>query len=524
MTQLNFLVNLTKNTVVLNHLTIPKYNFLKMFLVINCISKSMFRVFVVILLLSFFKVKSQSVDTYTGRAIVNLPLTQISAFDLSASVQVAHHGNALRVDEAEGSAGMGWNVVAGGAIQREVRGLPDEYSKAGDLRKGWLNASTQASAVQSFNSTSNDDLGNCTDEVNDWNFINSLAYNFDTEPDIYTVSAPGISAQFIFDINGAIRLIPYQDITIVKNSNTSFSIWSSSGIKYDFEAVETTTRESVKNNNLNVKYYKAQYLLYESPITFTSTWHLTKVTSLLTGTVVLYSYLNAPDEFISFDAAGNTISGYRIFSFISQHQSKTKEVFSHKDIIRPLFLTEIQLKSYRVNLEWGGSLLLSVKTTETESGDTKVIKLNYTKVQNLNKLNNVFEYKHFLNSIDQENSCIRLPSYRFTYEGVSSGMYMAWNNGWGKDIYGFYNGGDKFKNEASAECVPKIYYYQNESGPRRFRTRPIPGVSATMELPGDHMFVSSIDVKTGALKSIQYPNGGSAIFEYEPNYYYDLST
>jgi hypothetical protein len=150
---------------------------------------------------------AQSVDPLTGRAVVSIPLGEISALDLSASVVLSHHGGALRVNEGPGNAGMGWTVSMGGSISREVRGLPDDYNVAGDSRKGWLYGNNAANA-QSFVPSADDVMTTCADEVADWNFINNLGYVNDSEPDIFYFNAPGISGKFVFGADGLPKLIP----------------------------------------------------------------------------------------------------------------------------------------------------------------------------------------------------------------------------------------------------------------------------------------------------------------------------
>src|SRR5579859_1215088 len=123
---------------------------------------------------------SQGVDPLTGRAIINVPLGGVSAFDLSVSLGLSHHGGALRVNEGPGNAGMGWTAnLGGGYVTREVRGLPDEYNVTGDNRKGWL-YNNNAQNIQNFTPSADDNLGVCTDETTDYNFINSQGYIYDT--------------------------------------------------------------------------------------------------------------------------------------------------------------------------------------------------------------------------------------------------------------------------------------------------------------------------------------------------------
>jgi hypothetical protein len=225
-------------------------------------------------------VTGQSVDLLTGRAQVSIPLWTISYSDVSVPISIWHHGGAIRVEEGEGSCGLGWNMSAGGAVSRQVRGLPDDYSLADDDRKGWLLASNaNAIAVHNFADIPDDDLGICTDESLGYTFINSCGRTKDTEPDVFYFNAPGLSGQFVFGTDGNPKLLTYQDVKIVvtKDANgriTQFEITTNRGMKYTFAAIEIVTRKVYKNTPIYVSHFRTEYLYYQQPLSYTSVWHL----------------------------------------------------------------------------------------------------------------------------------------------------------------------------------------------------------------------------------------------------------
>lgn len=188
-----------------------------------------------------------NVDPLTGRAQVSLPLFTVKSGDLNASVSLSYFGGSgIRVNEGEGTAGMGWNVAAGGSISREVRGLPDDLVGAlsgntGDNRNGWLHQNI-CRQPGNFVPVADQNLSVCTDELADWNALTNLVSYSDTEPDIFNFNAPGLSGQFVFDNNKIIRTIPYQDLKIVASRQGTDSlinqieITTNQGVKYTFQA------------------------------------------------------------------------------------------------------------------------------------------------------------------------------------------------------------------------------------------------------------------------------------------------
>lgn len=478
---------------------------------------------VVFFALSIFSLttQAQSVDPLTGRAIVNIPLGEISALDLGVSVNLNHHGDALKVSEGPGNAGMGWNVNMGGYIYREVRGLPDEYSVANDSRIGWLVNST-ATAIQNFNPTANDDLSICTDEAADWTSINNLGYLKDPEPDIYHFSAPGISGKFIYDQNGTPKLIPYQDLQILPG----FIIKTNTGITYTFGSTDIIARQAIQyKQNVPVDLLKSDYLYYQTPLNFISTWKLTTIQSGVTGAIVTYNYI--PDELeagskfitrIAPNLAGQATTAVDTLYYL-------KDTYNTKSI-----LSNINLKNYNINITWSNSLISSIRILETETSQVKEFDFIYKAIKGSG---NLLLTKPFLLKVKQINSCVAFPDYQFYYTGVDttdySTMYpfgtvnIPWYTGWGQDVYGYYNGQDNNKN------IPTVYYYQTETGARRLRVTPIPATTATQTLngvstSGSTMNVNSSTLGLGSLYLITYPTGGVTAINYEPNKYIDSST
>ena len=126
---------------------------------------------------------------------MSVPLGAVSYGSLTVPVTLSYDARGVKPQSSEGIAGMNWNLFAGGQVSREVRGLPDDYngnaSDATDQRRGWLlNYATQ---VNNFTPTSDDNLAICSDELDDWTFINNLSYNRESGPVVFLFDARGLS-------------------------------------------------------------------------------------------------------------------------------------------------------------------------------------------------------------------------------------------------------------------------------------------------------------------------------------------
>ena len=457
-----------------------------------------------------FNCTAQSVDPLTGRAIVNLPLGSVSALDISVGVSLSHHGGALRVAEGPGNAGMGWNVNMGGSISREVRGLPDEINSGGKV--GWLSGA--ATTIQNFTPSADDNLAVCTDETTDWNTINSLGYVTDPEPDIYYFQAPGISGKFIYGTDGLPKLIPYQDLKIVSSVGV-FTITTNNGTVYTFGTIESISRQSVQFKSATpVNYRKSNYNYFTAPISFAATWHLSTIQSTASGAVANFSY--------------QILEESQSFQYVTGIEPGTNSVvdtlYYIKDIGTPMALNQITLNNYSINVIWANGLVDKITVNESETEETKAYDFVYKSIKS--NSDNAFPQvsKPFLIQIKQQNSCLAFPAYAFAYDGVDTVnniIAIPWRTGWGQDFFGYYNGQNQSKN------IPTVYFYQSESGARRLRVTPIPGVSATQTHYGvtsTSMNVNNSYTKIGALTGIAFPTGSYTGIAYEGNTYVDSST
>ncbi|MCZ8070290.1 MAG: PKD domain-containing protein [Cytophagales bacterium] len=457
-------------------------------------------------------------DPLTGRAVVNFPIGSISAQDISIGASLSHHGGALKVNESPGNAGMGWQVYAGGSVSREVRGLPDDFSKANDPRTGWLvNSNANALMVQSFTSASDNNLDVCSDEVADWNFLNGLNYLKDTEPDIFYFSAPGLSGKFVFGSDGQPKLVPYQDLaityTLVPNSSKieSFTIKTSTGLVYTFGNVTSMVRQAYGTSSTT------NNLLYQTAASFSISWNLTSLESKATGAIANLSYIATPKIFTT------------SFSSVSDpaHVNVAVDTLNKiKDAVAPSRLSQVTLKNYSMNLVWANNLIDKVTVSESESGIVQEFDLTYQAVTSAGDTGMPKVSRPFLVEIKQQNpaTCEALPSYRFEYTSVDLSSSVAadisWRTGYGEDFFGYFNGATGSPN------VTGLYFYSGESDGRRYRVTPIPGGNPQVlnPPPNGTMSVNPTYTAFGSLKKIVLPTGGTVEYGYEANRYWDATT
>ncbi len=202
------------------------------------------------------------VNYYNGVASVSVPLYEAKANNgFTVPVSLQYNTGGIKVKDISGVAGLGWNLLAGGAITRIVRDKPDEQNR--------------------YKST--------VDESSIWGYVNGWA---DFETDLFYFSYPGGSGRFILkEVN---RLgddafvwdpewypiaLPKNDMKIqfLEDGDDHYFVFTDlSGNKYYFGDTSASREETVANVREHTTGSLPAYDP-ENERTFTSTWHLSKI-------------------------------------------------------------------------------------------------------------------------------------------------------------------------------------------------------------------------------------------------------
>jgi len=140
------------------------------------------------------------VDLFSGTASVNIPIYDYSVDGLNLGVALGYSAKGIRVDERAESVGLGWNLLAGGSITREVNGLEDEVTMP-----------------NTFADTTGDPLQGHLVYGADITYDTTMSRLDDMEHDIFNFSFAGRSLAVVFDrynSNGDIRYQTYPNSEI----------------------------------------------------------------------------------------------------------------------------------------------------------------------------------------------------------------------------------------------------------------------------------------------------------------------
>jgi hypothetical protein len=480
-----------------------------------------------ITLTASFESASQSVtvDPTTGGLNVRVPLHTLKYGSVEIPVSLVYGSNGLRVEEGDGDAGLGWNLTCKYGVFRQVRGLPDEVNTG--MRTGWLVTPsgyplTNGTYVNNFIPNSNDDLSssNWSDEATDFSAVNAFGYTRDTEPDIYTISGPGLFVRFVYDASGVIRMLEHQDLSITPGVS-GFTVVNNLGHTYLFTTKEDVGRSAMNYKGATVDMFTTEYNYYKNGTpSFVGTWHLTSVTDE-TGKVVNFNYTALP-------ATTSTRYQTRI-KVHATNPDAPDTLYTVVDSFTPKALTSITGGNYTVAFDWTSNNRLSaVKVSESGLGDGFQYGFTYQSAKAITNTSPP-EYLHaFLTEVKMISTpdCIAQVPYKFSYQGVGSALLSAtvdfsWDKLHGQDMFGFYNGIKETSTYLPMNVVPKLYVYAGQSDSRRFSFHTQSGQTLTQTLEGTNRTTIAAKIGIGSLIRVVYPTGGYTKINWERNKYLD---
>ncbi len=474
---------------------------------------------------SAFSQEKVDVNYLTGATDVTIPIYTVVRGDISLPVSLQYIGSGVHVNDMDGTVGVGWQLNTGsGMITRQLKDLPDD-----SLTYGYMNSSV-VTAIQGFSIANDNNPATCTDEATDLTYItNNFPARLDREPDIFTVAAPGLNVNLVFNkATGKFVPEPYQDLQIsytiaasnygrgVANRINQFTIVNDKGVKYIFDGWPTTTLSATDLSADNA--FQRVFNTYVTGTSYISTWYLYEMDDTH-GNKVTFEWdpgdfpsnlpVSKPDTLIM----GNTNTSGLTYNKVKQY-TKVNTTTNGEELLYLIIwsgsTTEYVGFQY-TNNSYGNHILSSVTLPGgvTYSLTYKQLKATTAK-------------RDYLVSFGIQD-CDAKP-YQFTYTGENlSGTADALPDSGAiqQDYWGYYN-----NVSGSDGLVPAVYVFpDNASYPNleRYRLNPIPGYTGTYyQLQGTNRSVGASYIADGSLASMTNPTGGTTTFTYEPNDYWDV--
>ena len=223
------------------------------------------------------------VSLNTGLPTIAVPLWDIKQGDVQVDISLSYHAGGIKVDDIASWVGMGWALNAGGVLTRSARGLPDvpDAYKNGVLPR---RLSYQQGTMPL------DDAMNY--------MINVSQGVEDSEQDMYTISAGGVSGRFFMGDDGNFIVAPREsnlriayNIVDASGQRYAWIITDGKGTQYKFNEAEynTTTTFSYSGSQGSQSGYSGDAI---------SSWYLTDVVDVQ-GNRVHFSYTREGSELVN---------------------------------------------------------------------------------------------------------------------------------------------------------------------------------------------------------------------------------
>lgn len=454
-------------------------------------------------------------ELYTGRVNIDIPLLNISEYDITIPIKINYFGGGIKVMEEDGPIGLGWNLSVGGAISRNICGLPDEmydqtnkivgydklntplfpYIPGTDDRKSFVELIKE----REFNYNPADQY-HFNDNYCQIGYMSSIygeqydQGHFDTAQDTYSFNFMGISGVFVFNKDKECIIQSDQCLSIEYLSNDIFKVTDVNGYTYKFEEKEFSN-------------YQYKVLLGDNKIEYSyrypSAWWLTLITSP-TGEAIKLSYKVLKDVKCSITDYPITDWGYQKIYYDETCNTKSYGVHSISSpdyttqITDKVLLKAIETRNSLTKLEYEGDSchhqlkkILFIPNKLEENRVYRTIELHRSRFETYKDQRTKLDS---LRILGQDG--ITAHTYKFTY----TTNYLFDKSPLERDHWGYWtpNGG--------LYPSPVTYF-----GIRTYDLT---------ENVNRHSF--SIGANIGMLQSITYPTGGKSELLWEPNTFSEL--
>ena len=435
------------------------------------------------------KVTDIPVSTYSGAARVSFPLFTIKCGALSHEITLNYTGGAgIPVDQDGNWVGLGWDLSMGGVISRSAIVKNDESITTPGYRA--------AASSTNLPLWTDPNPGSWLNAITNCHKKDIGEGRMDMSPDIYFLNFGGHSAKMFFDKNGTAFFSPFKAWKVLGNQTTGFTIITEDGTKYEFKTIEhsSTSSETYPGDAISINAGK-------------SAWFLTRIVSAnlrdsisFNYTPVTYTYEDGIPSYTTYDlfegqsntpCPGSGLMESHRESYTLNYQTLNTYVLN--SIFYNGGTLRFTISADRQDINSGNKYRISAMDIFSAVRSTytlyKTVRFNqkYTNTAATNPLN-----KRMLLSSFYEIGGTDTLKYLFSYIDPEA---LPYRKSFSQDHWGYFNG----KNNST--LVPA---YDDKAG---------------NVLAGADREPDSVYMQKGLLKTITYPTGGVATFDYEPHWY-----
>jgi hypothetical protein len=446
---------------------------------------------------ALFRFQGYPMDYSTGLPQINIPIYEIKSGTLSIPIGISYHASGRRVSDVDGPISAGWALNAGGMISRTIYNSED----FGIYKFPY--------PFNIFNINPINDL-DYLKEIIHWNYYQSPGLFKDSEYDIFSYSVGNLNGKFIFkDINNVktAALLPYKPYIInpifYNGENGgypglgSIEITDDKGVYYLFSGNE---RENFFTSGAVTGYSLAKIISADKAdtISFTYTTQMQHRISISQSWIV-DDY--AQTYTVNGQSGGNYLDGF--LETPTQFENTNSEAYQ---IAR---ISEIDFRD--------GKVVFNLVANSDKIDNIQILNRNNEVIKTIqfvtSKLANISEGNLPINKLDKiifkDKAGVAVENYGFEYFPVKYASGIDYIDLRHCDYWGYYNA------SGIHDMIP--YYNVDYVGA---------GGAATIGFGSQNAnrkpFLEAL--KSGVLKKITFPTGGTTEFNYENNKYFSYTT
>ncbi len=454
----------------------------------------------------FHRVQHLTPDLYTGTANISIPIFNIELNRLNIPISLSYNTKGIKVKSVSSRVGQNWTLNAGGIISRSVRGRFRDFEshsyRDGETRYEWYGWQNHYQ-----------EWGNLIGNGNPVKV-------YDTEPDIFYLSAPGLNSVFMIDKSNNAHVLSGDKIYIsfiVEDFDLPEAwygdIYSPDRIYPNIKSIFVT---SVENGN---KYYFEEedwnFCVDMGPRLELNNWFLSKIITTYGDEIEFFYDDLGKTETAAFNVGVSRSADYYYpcgqIEFKSDNWTSLmgKPLNSKKRlkrIISPICELDFNYSHNRLDID-GDFAISEIVISDKFDKEVKTYEFNYGYIKHQNT-----NTRLRLDEIDIKNNNIELGSYLFDYFPGE----VPRHNSFEYDYGGYFNSNGA--SDETSRIYAKIgtdikntryypYYYEQMNWPS----------SSKIVFSGEDRMPNEISTKSGVLKRITYPTGGYCQFDYELN-------
>ena len=501
---------------------------------------------------SMIKYGNAEVNPYSGTVGTSIPVYTYQDDDFTIPISIDYASSGYKPNIPTGVVGLGWYLNVGGAITREVRGIPDDGYAALDHRLhglnhysidiyGYAHLSKNFENIPPYgslcylNTSGKDYIHVCSDSA-------TPIRGYEIEPDIYHFNFMGHSGSFILQPGGGALFYGCNhpsgeyslDFEIAPGNEEfgSFTIRTGDGTRYCFgrgdkcKAIRELDglRTTFDYSNSDTPGSPNEQDLKESDdqLYNTFSWRLVRIEAP-NGRIAEFSY---GQEMTSTCIPTVTFMDEKTMSLKNIETSYTPrlvtESITNCNQCQPT--VNLVFAGYVESITIDGALSVEFIYSDKPSERLEFFPALYGYEANMKQLNTIricdddgHEIKacncsYRLNSDNNDNGVTLLKSVAISDEGTYSMNYINENDEfpgidtYAIDWYGYYNGSDE--TAYSRDSLLDAFIPSEDAVPDIINNKP---------LIFDCRKPSSAHAAYGMLKRIAYPTGGYSTYEYEGN-------